>query len=132
WSILQTTSWEEYHSCLPIAPSLDIPDSPISHVKPNCTHNAPFGAYNNDIRQGAFGNNGAAKISAITDGTSNTILMGEAWGGAQYKTSSSFGPWGLTGTHTCCHLYTPSNSSSTLSLATLTDPATMYGPRFMI
>ena len=93
-------------------------------------YNAPYGAYTNDIRQGAFGNNGAAKMAQITDGTTNSILIGEAWGGRS-KTSTSFGPWGLTGTHTCCHLYTPSSSSSVLTLATLTD-ANNYGPRFKI
>lgn len=93
-------------------------------------YNTAFGAYNADIRQGAFGNNGAAKMAQITDGTTNTILVGESWGGRR-KTSTSFGPWGLTGTHTCCHLYTPSSSSTVLSLATLTD-ANQYGPRFTI
>ena len=69
-------------------------------------------------------------MAQITDGTTNSILIGEAWGGRS-KTSTSFGPWGLTGTHTCCHLYTPSSSSSVLTLATLTD-ANNYGPRFKI
>ncbi len=95
-------------------------------------YNAPWHTFNSDIRQGAFGNNGAAKIAALTDGTTNVILLGEAWGGGRYKTSASFGPWGLSGTHTCCHLYTPSNSSSALTLANITDPASMFGPRFRI
>ena len=94
-------------------------------------YSAAYGAYNGDIRQGAFGNNGAARMASFTDGTSNTIMVGEAWGGGRYKTSASFGPWGLTGTHTCCHLYTPSSSSSVISLATLTD-ANQFGPRFAI
>lgn len=55
-----------------------------------------------NIRQGAFGNNGAARMSELTDGTANTALVGEAWGGA-WKTSTHYGPWGLVGAHTCCH-----------------------------
>lgn len=82
-------------------------------------YSAPYVRYNGDIRQGAFGNNGAARLRSITDGTTNSILIGEAWGGSRYKTSSHYGPWGLTGTHTCCHLYTPNASSSTLTAATL-------------
>lgn len=76
-------------------------------------YSARFHQYNSDIRQGAFGNDGAANMAALTDGTSNTIAVGEASGG-RHKTSTSFGPWGLTGTHTCCHGYTPSASSTIL------------------
>jgi len=84
-------------------------------------YSANWEAYNSDIRQGAFGNDGAAKMAAITDGTSNCIAIGEASGG-RHKTSTVFGPWGLTGTHTCCHGYTPSSSSTTLTQATTTAP----------
>lgn len=64
-----------------------------------------FEATGADVRRGAFGNDGAANFSAITDGTSNSIAIGEAAGGGglRTKTSSHYGPWGLVGTHTCCH-----------------------------
>ena len=60
-----------------------------------------------DIRQGMFGNDGACTMSFVSDGLSNTIAVGEACGGP-YKTSPSYGPWGLTGAHTCCHMRVPS------------------------
>ena len=70
-------------------------------------YHANYGAYSqnayNQMRLGVFGNNGAARLRDILDGASNTILVGEAHGGAGLKTSSHYGPWGLTGTHTCCH-----------------------------
>ena len=68
-------------------------------------YNANYDAYMTDLRQGMFGNNGAAKIAAILDGTSNSLAVGEAVGGGtpRHKTSSNYGPWGLCGTHTCCH-----------------------------
>ncbi len=66
--------------------------------------------YNFWPRQGAFGNNSAARFRDMTDGTSNIILAGEAAGG-RFKTSSHYGPWGLTGTHTCCHGYVPGRFS---------------------
>jgi len=49
--------------------------------------------------RGAFGNNGAAKISNMQDGTSNTIAIGES---RQEKNSSSYGPY-FSGTHTAVH-----------------------------
>jgi prepilin-type N-terminal cleavage/methylation domain-containing protein len=52
---------------------------------------------------GTFGNNDAASISQIKDGSSNTIAVGEALGGTRNKTSWVYGPWQLNGTHTCCH-----------------------------
>jgi len=54
----------------------------------------------NATRAGVFGNNGAARMGGITDGTSNTLLIGES---KQIKTSSSYGPYWGSGTHTCCH-----------------------------
>jgi len=74
-------------------------------------YSAPFHLYNSDVRQGIFGNNGAATIASITDGTSNTIALGEGLGGARIKTSTLYGPWGLGGTHTCCHGIVQSQSA---------------------
>jgi len=58
-----------------------------------------------NIRQGAFGNNGSTTLAGMTDGPSNCILVGESVGGSGPggKTSSNYGPWGMVGTHTCCH-----------------------------
>ena len=64
-------------------------------------------------RLGAFGNNGAAKFRDFSDGLSNSLLIAESWGGATRKTSSSFGPWGLKGVHTCCHARVVSGSDFT-------------------
>jgi len=80
-------------------------------------YSANYDAYGSDIRRGAFGNNGASKIGAIMDGTSNTIAVGESVTQVR-KTSVSYGPWWGSGTHTAVHGYTPSASSSTLSPAT--------------
>jgi len=82
-------------------------------------YDAPYSNYNSDIRQGAFGNNGAATLAAITDGTSNSIAIGEAVGG-RMKTATVYGPWGLNGTHTCCHGRVVSGSTTTITF-TATD-----------
>jgi prepilin-type N-terminal cleavage/methylation domain-containing protein/prepilin-type processing-associated H-X9-DG protein len=49
---------------------------------------------------GAFGTNGSATMSAITDGLSNTIAVGES---RQDKVLDVYGPYWGSGTHTCCH-----------------------------
>lgn len=49
---------------------------------------------------GAFGTNGAANFGMITDGLSQTILIGEA---RQRHTDETFGPYWGSGTQSCCH-----------------------------
>ncbi len=51
--------------------------------------------------RGPFGNNGAASIAKMPDGTSNTIAIGEAT--QKFHTSTSFGPYWGAGTHTAVH-----------------------------
>jgi len=50
--------------------------------------------------RGAFGNNGAASINSMPDGTSNTLGIGEA---TQTNHDALFGPFGLSGSHTAVH-----------------------------
>ncbi|MFO0927533.1 MAG: DUF1559 domain-containing protein [Gemmataceae bacterium] len=54
-----------------------------------------------DIKSGAFGNNGAARLHQMDDGASNTIAVGEATMGR--KTSPQYGPWWGVGTNTAVH-----------------------------
>ena len=82
-------------------------------------YDAPYIATSSDIRQGAFGNSGAAKMRDLIDGTSNSLLVGEAWGGGRWKTSGSFGPWGMSGAHTCCHGRIVSSSTTVLNSTTV-------------
>jgi prepilin-type N-terminal cleavage/methylation domain-containing protein/prepilin-type processing-associated H-X9-DG protein len=49
--------------------------------------------------RGAFGNNGAASITNMPDGTSNTIAIGES---RQEKNSTAYGGY-FSGTHTAVH-----------------------------
>jgi len=77
-------------------------------------YEGPWASASADVRRGAFGNDGAASIAAITDGTSKTIAIGEAAGGPA-KTDPAYGPWGMTGTHTCCHGRVVSDSSTTVA-----------------
>ena len=80
-------------------------------------YDSPYGAWVNDGRQGAFGNDGAAKLADFTDGTANSVLVGEGWGGGAWSTSTHYGPWGLNGTHTCCHGRILSNSATAFAAA---------------
>lgn len=65
-----------------------------------------YGTYcGSSTSAGMFGNDGAARLSDVTDGTSNTIAIGES---TQLRhTSTSYGPFWGAGVHTCCHGYTP-------------------------
>lgn len=78
-------------------------------------YNAYYTTYNSDIRQGAFGNNGGATMALITDGSSNSFAIGEAWGGIRYMTAHVYGPWGLVGTHTSAHGRFYSRNSTTIT-----------------
>jgi prepilin-type N-terminal cleavage/methylation domain-containing protein/prepilin-type processing-associated H-X9-DG protein len=52
--------------------------------------------------RGAFGNNGATNLNSLTDGSSNTLAIGESlqkW----HNGSTVFGPYWGTGTHTAVH-----------------------------
>lgn len=84
-------------------------------------YSAPFDRYMADVRQGFTGNQRGARLAEIRDGTSNSFAVGEAVGWP-HKTSSLYGPWGLTGTHTCCHGRVLSISSTDPD-AIVTDPA---------
>lgn len=79
-------------------------------------YSGSWSTYSGVVYQGVFGNDGAANFAQLTDGTANVIAIGEAAGG-RFKTSTEYGPWGMTGTHTCCHGYVPSASSTALTQA---------------
>jgi prepilin-type N-terminal cleavage/methylation domain-containing protein/prepilin-type processing-associated H-X9-DG protein len=81
-------------------------------------YNQPWGDFGSDIRRGPFGNDGAAKIMSVPDGTSNTIGIGEATTQGR-KISGEFGPWWGSGLHTSVHGYTPSGSSTALNASTV-------------
>lgn len=74
-----------------------------------------------DIRRGMFGNNASARMRDLRDGSSNSIAIGESHGGERRKVSTHFGPWGMTGSHTCCHGRVLSDSDSSVDPIHFTD-----------
>ena len=72
-------------------------------------YNASHGFYSGIgyFHKGVFGNDGAARIRDITDGTSNVLAVGEA---KQQSDSSVYGPFWGAGVHTCCHGRVPWNN----------------------
>jgi prepilin-type N-terminal cleavage/methylation domain-containing protein/prepilin-type processing-associated H-X9-DG protein len=74
-------------------------------VTANATDYTPSYPYWDNMRYvGPFGTNGAASFADIKDGTSNTLAIGES---RQQHTSTSYGPYWGSGTHTAVHGYTP-------------------------
>jgi len=69
-------------------------------------YSGDYGAQS-QVNRGAFGHNGAATLTTIRDGTSNTLAIGES---KQLHTSTAYGPYWGAGTHTATMGYTPSNS----------------------
>jgi type II secretory pathway pseudopilin PulG len=85
--------------------------------------------------RGLFGNDGAGSMADCVDGTSNTIMVGEAKQGHRGMTSSSFGPYWGAGVHTCCHGRTPVDATivtvtGTAGTRTLTNGARYGSPNF--
>ena len=70
-------------------------------------YDIPYSEISSTYDKGTFGNDGAAGLQDCTDGTSNTIAVGESKQGHRGHTSPLYGPFWGSGTHTCCHGYTP-------------------------
>ena len=73
-------------------------------------YNAPYSWWKGFDYRGCFGNNGAANFGEITDGLSQTILMGERVQGSHGQPRAKgescswvYGPWWGAGTHTAMH-----------------------------
>ena len=76
------------------------------------TESSRYRSYSTNIRQGMFAGNGGAKISAVTDGTSNCLLLGEGIGGTGHKYQPYYGPWAFQGVNTGVCGRVPSSSST--------------------
>jgi prepilin-type N-terminal cleavage/methylation domain-containing protein/prepilin-type processing-associated H-X9-DG protein len=70
--------------------------------------------------KGAFGNNGAAQLSHIPDGTSNTLAVGESV--QKWHTAEIYGPYWGCGTNTAVH------GTSVIPNVAVTTPNLPYGP----
>ena len=84
------------------------------------------------LDQGPFGNDGAAKLGDVKDGTSNTIAIGESKqskpGG---KVSTLFGPYWGAGVHTCCHALTERTATLVTTSGVTAPQGWFYGkPNF--
>jgi prepilin-type N-terminal cleavage/methylation domain-containing protein/prepilin-type processing-associated H-X9-DG protein len=67
-----------------------------------CTDYDPnYHLISNELPKGAFGNNGAVRMDEVRDGVSNTIGIGESV--QRWHTSTLYGPYWGTGTHTAVH-----------------------------
>jgi prepilin-type processing-associated H-X9-DG protein len=74
--------------------------------------------------RGAFGNNGAASLKRIKDGTSNTLGIGES--AQKGHTSNSYGPYWGAGLHTAVHGRSVGNTIGALNWEKFT-PNYPYG-----
>jgi hypothetical protein len=64
-------------------------------------YSSSYGENLSSTAQGSFGNDGAARFRDLTDGMSNSILVGES---TQLRhTATAYGPYWGAGVHTCCH-----------------------------
>ncbi len=81
----------------------------------------------NNLEKGMFGNDSSSGLGDCTDGTSNTIAVGEAKNSHGGQTSTSFGPYWGAGVHTCCHGRTPRAISGGIPQV-ITLPATAERP----
>jgi prepilin-type N-terminal cleavage/methylation domain-containing protein/prepilin-type processing-associated H-X9-DG protein len=92
-------------------------------------YNGP-GDWSNATVSGVFGHNTKTKLAEISDGTSNTIAIGES---VQMKdggpgTSPIFGPYWGSGTHTATIGYTPGGDPR-FNINAPFDPSCTAGPR---